>query len=295
MSPVFLVCAAILHPQTPIGELDTPAFIKELNSAGFQAKAIKQFEGTIADKTTKASLTFALGAKKTGGMSVATATGRAEFDLPRSLPANILQDWKAKSKFPNAKVKSFLGGRVVLERLLSYSNNTKQELKDNATDFLKAVESLKSELKHFGGSQAGRLYEVGKAPLNLDEKIQFVHKEDIVYMRTKLGWEDAPNHGEIRGWTEGAKLLGVSVFISGMDEPFDFPRTCYISSYAGVKGKKLEEIQKAAPDIKWASVYVQEGQVYITTPLNTAGAKSVREIKAQIEDFAQKVKALDLT
>lgn len=293
MSLTLLTC--LLATQTPLGELDTPDFIKEVNAAGFKAAVVKQFEGTVADKTTKASLTFALGAKKTGGMYVATATGRAEFDLPRSLPANILTDWKAKSNFPNAKVKSFLGGRVVLERLLSYSNNTKQELKDNTTDFLKSVESLKAELKHFGGSQANKLYEIGKAPLNLDEKIQFVHREDIVYLRTKLGWEDAPNHGGIRGWTEGAKPFGVSVYISGLDEPFDFPRTCYISSYAAVKGKKLEEIQKSAPDIKWASVIIQEGQVYINAPLNTVGAKSVREIKAQIEDFAQKVKALNLT
>lgn len=290
MSLILLTC--LLATQTQLGELDTPAFIKEMNSAGFKAAAVKQFEGTVADQTTKASLTFGLGAKKTGGMYVAVAMGRAEFELPRTLPASILPDWKAKSKFKNAKVKSFLGGRVVLEQHLSYATNTKQELKQNTTDFLKAVESLKAELKPLGGVQSDKLYQIGKAPLNLDDKIQFVYKEDIVYLRTKLGWEDVPNHGGIRGWTEGAKVLGVSVFISGMDQPYEFPSNSYISSFASVKGKKLEEIQKSAPDIKWASVIVQEGQVYVNAPLKTAGAKSVREIKAQIEAFAQNVKNL---
>lgn len=295
MSLAILLCAGLLQGQTPLGELETPAFIKVVNAAGFKAAVIKQFEGTVADKTTKASLTFALGAKRSGGMYVAAANGRAEFDLPKTLNPEVLRAWKNKAGFKNANVKSFLGGRVVLEQLLAYSNNSKEELKQNTTDFLKAVDSLTSELKPMGGRQAVKLYEIGKAPLNLDDKLQFVHKEDIVYLRTKLGWEDVPNHGGIRGWTEGAKLLGVSVFVSGMDQPNEVPRNCYMSSFAPVKGKKLEEIQKAAPDIKWASVMVQDGQVYINAPLNTAGGKSVREIKAQIEEFAQMVKSLNPT
>ncbi len=288
------VLVAMLPAQSgSIGELSRAEFLSLLSRMGYTVSDSKDRAlARLSDGSTSFTILFGYGSREGSKENhVGVALGRVEFDVSRALEGDHFREWKYRDRAHRMTLRSFLGGRVVLEAGLAYPEYTRDAVKANFEKFFDAVRELKRLLGPFRGKQSDSLYQLGKAPLDLNARLEEVNPEDFDYLRQKLGWGDRATGAVIRGWITGAEPLGVPLLFSGMagSKPgFFMTRMCRPDA------KRLEKLSKDSATIKWAEVTIQEGFVHIQSWVDTSGGMSVRGLRDRVLDFARRVKELDL-
>ncbi len=288
--------AALLASQVQVaqvGELSKDGFLALLSTMGYTTSNLKDpYRGTLTDGVTQVGIVVSFHSHKSGEEPfVGRATGRVEFDLPRFLEKKKLRDWLIREKFEDIKGHSYLGGRVVLEVQLATPTTATDEVKVKVTRIVEACRRLKRELGPLGGKQTDVFYQPGKAPLDLNAKLEEVEQEDLDYLRGPLKWGEHAFSGGGKGWITGAEPLGVQVLFNGMH---GFRLGFSMISMGRPERKKLDRFLKGSGTIKWAEVSVQQEYVSISRWLDTSRGMTVRQIRDEVEAFASQVKALDL-
>jgi hypothetical protein len=289
-----LLVAALVCAPAQIGEQSKVGFLVLLTEMGYQTFNLKDpYLAKLSDASTSihVSVSFASHGKSTEAF-VGSASGRVEFDLPRALPKKGLLDWQAREKLERVKVHSFLGGRVVLEGHLASPADSLEEVKANVERLLEACRKLRREVAALGGKQSDSVYQMGKAQLNLNDKLEDVDPEDLDYLREKLNWGSKQTPGGGKGWSTGAEPLGMPMIFSGMKA---WKPGFFLTCMGHADEKKLQRWgATVGASIKWAQVTVQAGSFHIQKWVDTKGGLTVRQIRDEILDFARRVKALGL-
>lgn len=294
MSLSFLVSTLLLQQQAePIGELSKLNFLRRIAAMSYRVVNLKNPHlATVTDGETTIHVVMSFHSHGVEGEPfVGMATGRVEFDLPRYYPKEHLRDWKAREKLDRMTAASFLGGRVILENTVARTESSQQDMKANIQALFSACRNLKHMLQPRGAKLSDQVYQMGKVPLNLQDRLLSIDPEDIAYLRKKLKWGNELGAGSSNGWCIGAEPLGVPVYFNAAAGGFG---GCSLSSMVRPDPGKLKRFKPIADRIEWAQVLVQDGFVHLQTTLDLSRGKTVQEVRSEVLDFAARVKSLNL-
>ncbi|MEQ1821375.1 MAG: hypothetical protein ABL949_02580 [Fimbriimonadaceae bacterium] len=224
---MFSLLATILYSTQaaqaePIGDLNKLDFLKCFANVGYEVRNPRDASfATVRSGDTQIHLQLTYNQRPgSSELFVHRASARLEFDVSATVPKKGIADWIAKEKLAGEVWgDSFLGGRVVINGAIGTSDDTRDTLRLNTEKFLDACRKLGRHLKPSGAKISAKLFELGKAPLDMKERVETMALEDMAYIIEKMGWERfVPGLGG-KGWMIAGKPKGVAIIFNGMPGP----------------------------------------------------------------------------
>lgn len=273
-----------------IGEISKEAFLSLVSSFGYHAANLPQYGAKIGEGQNVLDAFVGFGRNSdTGEVIILTANARADFDLPRTLPKKALRSWQEKNRLTGVSMRTFLGGKIVLDKSLFYTSSTKEEVKSSIQQSFEAFRALSREVERLGGARSTEIGLPGRAPLNLDDKLDDVDPEDLDYLREQMHWDLAVAGGG-HGWITGAKIQGISIFFNGM---LGLKPGFFLVWGSGANPKTFQTWSTIAPSVKWANVYAGANFVSARVWLDTSGGMTVRQILERVLEFASNIRSVE--
>ena len=290
----FLAATALLATPaqgSPLGQISKEQLFQEIRAMGFVV--LEERDSTLlVDGKTRVHLGAGMHLADNGAPFVGGATGRLEFDLPKSFPKKELQEWMKRQDIGKSVTSgSFLGGRVYVQGWLFTEKTTRPELKVNIRELIDACRKVTQLVESGGGKASATIHALGTSPYEPDFKLDWIEQEDMDYMRDKLEWGHTSGT-VIRGWVTGGVVNGVPVVFTG---GFEAPLLFLTYMPAEPNPAKLARYLSNPANLDWADYQdITEKSVYIQKRLDFPNGITVRGLENHIVDFAKKVRALDL-
>ncbi len=220
---------------------------------------------------------------------VGIATGFAEYSLPKAWPKQNANAWLKSEDIQAVNINTYLGGKVVLQAHVGNPKSTRSEVRQNLRLLFHASQRFHHLATVAGGKSVDFSFEPGQAPLDLNYMLEAVDAEDLDYLRVQLKWGNQVIPGGGRGWMTGAEPEGVPVYFSGMPNS---QAGFFLTSMGQVNQERLDRANLQA--ITWATVLSFQKSIHIQKFVDTAGGKTVKDIRDEILSFSRSVKALNL-
>ncbi|HMS54155.1 MAG TPA: hypothetical protein PKA27_02025 [Fimbriimonadaceae bacterium] len=282
--------ALVFLTQDLIGDVTKAEFLNLVRSAGFQVTdSTWQHGASISDGKASAQLRIWYFENAGGLTAVRDVSGTNEFELPKTLSQEDLAKWQKSSNLESLGLRTYLGGRVVVQAYLATQNTSRASLKRVIGDYLAGVKLVGDFVATRGGKPATTEGTIGSAPLNLNDRLTVVDSRDFDYLRVTLKWGEAVDAGGGKGWMTGGQPFGVPVIFNGF-----IGRTGFDLIWMGqVKDEaKRERIRELTKD--WHYSLIQDPFVNLSERVETDKGITVGQIIDKVEKFARKIKDLGL-
>lgn len=280
-----------LPNQELIGDVTKAKFLNLVRSAGFQVTdSTWQHGASISDGKASAQLRIWYFENADGLTAIRDVSGTTEFELPRTLSQKDLAKWQKSSKLESLDIRTYLGGRVVVQAYLATQNTSRASLKRVIGDYLAGVRLVGEFVTKRGGKPANKEGAIGNAPLNLNDRITVVDSRDFDFLRVALKWGEPVSPGGGKGWMTGGHPLGVPVIFNGFVGRTGFNLIWMGQVKDEAKRERIRELTKDWPDSQILDPYVN-----LVERVETDKGITVSQIIEKVEKFARKIKELGLS
>ncbi len=277
----------LLLGQEPMGKVTKSEFLSLVADLGFTTIDDAWIHGAqVRDSKTTARLTIYCDNKTPEEIGhVRDVSGHYEFDVPKSVDSPTIRAWQKEDKLEKVRIDTYLGGRIAVTAYIATPQSTHDEIKKSLETFLGACRSVGTRVARLGGAPAKRPHEIGKAALNLDDRIFEVDSRDVSYIRQNLKWGNQGPAGG-KGWYVGVKVKGVSFYFNGWGG----------QSYAMIWTGTIENSNTlkwlSSDKFTWGKATLNGTSVQISADVKTEKGLTIREFVGRAEAFAKAVKAL---
>lgn len=184
-----------------VGEVSRATFLAELSRFGYTTgNGATRYEATLTSGSDSVTIEITNGERIQADSYIVMAELRADFDLPRYVEKARFRKWLEEQKLPGLNVRSYLGGKVALTGNLADPKRSWDEVRTCAGLFMEGFRRLRKELAPMKGVQAMRVGEMGRAPLDLADRVDSIHLEDMKYLRLRVGWGEPEFAAGGHGW-----------------------------------------------------------------------------------------------
>lgn len=272
-----------------VGEISRSTFLAELCRFGYSTKSgATPYEETLISGSDAVTIEITSGGIASAGPYVVMALLRADFDLPRYVEKARLRDWLEGQKLPGLTVSSYLGGKVALSGHLGDPKRSWDEVRANAVRFMEGFRRLRKELTPLKSVQARQVGEMGRAPLDLTDRVDSIHEVDIRYLRPRVGWGEPEFAVGGHGWYLAAKPLSVPIVLNGFNDG-----NLWLVAMTRRDPGKLDAWQRAASKDFEVRRYGERVDIFMK--IDVSGGMTVGDLVNRVEKFARAVKSLNPT